>query len=1012
MRTKAVSFLVFALTLSSVGAVRGNEPTKDEPLKLVSVEVEPSEIVLDGRWSSHALLITGQFSDGTVRDLTSEAELKPADAAVVRIDQAGTITPVADGETTISVVAKVGDSSVDAEAHVTVKNSADDSTYFLRDVIPLISHLGCNTAQCHGSATGKGGLKLSMFGADPGLDFESLTRSAEGRRINRVEPAKSLFLLKATASIEHKGGQIVQPDSVQYRMLASWVVQGARLDAEQGPELVSIEVLPEKHVFRKGDTRRLLATAIFSDGTRRDATPYAFFQSSETEVATVDRAGQVKVDGYGQATIIVSYMRRFAVVRIVVPQPLSSPFPEVAANNEIDELVFAKLKELGIPPSETCSDPVFLRRVYLDVTGTLPTVDEARAFHADTDPQKRSKLIDRLLESGEFADFWALKWGDLFRVKSEYPSNLWPNAVQAFHRWVRDSIFNDKPYDQFAKELITASGSNFRSPPANYYRAFLKREPQNLSEVTALVFMGARVGCARCHAHPSEEWTFDDGVRMAAFFAQVKYKATREWKEEIVYINPRQTMRHPRTSEVVVPKFLSGDVPELAEGEDPRARFAQWLIAPENPWFARNIVNRVWFWLLGRGIVHEPDDLRSTNLPENEALLEYLEKELVSNQYDLKHVYRLILNSRTYQLSSKTHQFNQNDVAHFSHYQPKRLGAETLLDAIGQVTERWDTYRSRIPEPFVVMPQAYRATHLADGSIDLPFLQLFGRPPRDTAYESDRDLNLFMRQTLHLLNSSDVQNKINASARVRRLINEVKEDPKVIEELYLATLSRYPTEEDGKRIADYMAGKGKTVPQEVEAAKEAADEVLAKIRQRLQDANAQYEAADKAAKDAEAAAARAKAAVPVAVAAQTNAQNDANSKRRQADEAKKKLDDLNANPPPSADTVAAATSAYQAADKAAGEAATVAENAKADADKARTAQTVSEKAAAENRKSADEAKVARDKLVADDKAAAAKVAEADRKFNAAKAALKPRRDHAIQDLLWALFNTKEFVFNH
>ena len=680
-----------------------------------------------------------------------------------------------------------------------------DPVDFVQHVMPLIHNLGCNVTECHGSQAGRGGLRLSMFGAGPKHDFVVLTKSAGGRRVNKVEPLKSLLLLKATASISHKGGQKVQPGSPEYGLLASWIAQGARWGDENAPVLVSIKVSPEEQTLQKDGTQQLSVTAVFSDGAEQDVTSSARYQASEGGVAAVDNKGAVKAVNFGQAAIAVDYMRQFDVVRIVVPQPLPSPFPEVAANNKIDELVLAKLKELGIPPSELCADQVFLRRVYLDVIGTLPTADEVRAFLSDSDPRKRSKLIDHLLDCEEFADYWALKWGDLFRIKSEFPSNLWPNAVQAYHRWVRDSIARNKPYDQFARELLTSSGSNFREPPTNYYRAFLKRDPQSIAEVTALILMGSRIGCARCHAHPDESWTLDDSVGLAAFFAQLRFKSTTEWKEEIVYVNPRQTMRHPTTGETVPPKLLDGEVVELEPGQDPRAVFAEWLTSAENPWFARSIVNRTWFWLLGRGIIHEPDDLRSTNPPTNPALVEYLEQELTGHDYDLKHIYRLILNSRTYQLSSKANELNRSDEAHFSHYYVKRLGAETLLDAIGQVTERWDTYRSIIPEPFVLMPQGFRATHLADGSIGLPFLELFGRPPRDTAFESDRDLELSMRQTLHLLNSSDVQNKINASPRLRRFFTEKKSDAEIIEEIYLSTLSRFPNDEDKQKVTDYIA---------------------------------------------------------------------------------------------------------------------------------------------------------------------------------------------------------------
>ena len=799
------------------------------------------------------------------------------------------------------------------------------AVYFTSDVMPLINRLGCNLSKCHASAAGKAGFKLSMFGADPELDYAALAKASAGRRVDPVEPTKSLFLLKATAAIQHGGGKRIEPGSPEYQLLAAWVAGGMRYRDEDAPELVGIQVAPGEQLLEKGKTLQLRVKAVYSDGSEKEATSDAAYTSSDAQVAAVADGGKVTAKGFGQATIVVNYMRRFGTVRILVPQPLPTPFPDVKPHNRIDELVLAKLKKLGIPPSDVCLDEHFLRRVYLDAIGTLPTPDEVRAFLADRDPQKRSKLIDRLLASNEFAEFWALKWGDLFRIKSEYPSRLWPNAVQAYHRWVRDSIAHNKPYDQFVTELLTSSGSNFRVPPVNYYRAFLNRQPQTLGEVTALVFMGARIGCARCHAHPDERWSLDDNLGMAAFFAQVRYKASREWKEEIVYVNPRATLRHPRTNEIVHPKFLDGEAIEPATDRDLRVVFAQWLTSPDNPWFTRNIVNRVWFWLLGRGIIHEPDDVRSTNPPIHPELLEYLEQELVSHHYDLKHIYRLILNSRTYQAASKANEWNVNDTMHFSHYYVKRLGAETLLDAIGQVTERWDTFRSTIPEPFVVLPTGFRATHLADGSIDLPFLQLFGRPPRDTAFESARDLELSMRQTLHLLNSSDVQNKINASPRLRRLFTEKKSDEEIIEELYLCMLARYPKEAERKRILDYLSGAGKPLPEDVQAQLKAAEAAAARAKAELDRAAAEYEEAEKAAKAAKAAGA---------------------------------------------------------------------------------------KDAPDKRKHADELKARREELAAQQKAAQAKLAEAKRKVEAARAKLKPRRDQAFQDLMWALFNTKEFLFNH
>jgi hypothetical protein len=808
---------------------------------------------------------------------------------------------------------------------------------FLNDVMPLISRLGCNAVACHGAKKGRGGFNLSMFGADPQSDYEALTKTDGGRRVNKVEPLESLFLLKATGSIPHGGKQPLVLGSRQYGVLAAWVARGAPLSHALAPKLVSLELRPPERILETGQTQQLAATAVFSDGSRKDVTGLARFESSDRSVSSVDENGKVQANGYGQAAIVVSYLRQAAVVRILAPQPLGAPFPRLAANNKVDELVYAKWKALGIPPAPLSTDQEFLRRVYLDVTGTLPRAAEARAYLADRDPQKRRKLIDRLLDSEEFADYWAMKWGDLFRMKSEFPNTLWPNAVQAYHRWVRVSIAHNKPYDQFARELLTATGSNFRAPPANFFRAFLKKDPQNVAEAAALTFMGVRIGCARCHGHPTENWTSEDNLGLAAFFAQLKYKSTMEWKEEIVYIDAKQALRHPRTSEIVKPKFLGGQPLELNAGEDARAKFAAWLTSPDNPWFARNMVNRIWFWLLGRGIVHEPDDLRPTNPPENPQLLDYLAGELVGHKYALKHVYRLVLNSRTYQLSAQTSRWNRNDVAHFSHYYVKRLGAETLLDAVSAVTGKWDTYASIIPEPFVILPPAFRATHLADGSVGLPFLELFGRPPRDTAFESERDLQLYLRQTLHLLNSSDVQNKLSASPRLAQLVKDLPDDSRIVDELYLATLSRFPTEQERAKMIEYASSAGRVSADRAPAGQQAAAAALAKVRRQRAKANADVEAAARALKQAEAAIAEAE---------------DADAR---------------------ADAV---------------------------------------QAAAVKRKQAVAARANRDRLPAAEKAALARLAEANKRLDAAKAAAKLRKNQALQDVLWALLNTKEFVFNH
>ena len=546
------------------------------------------------------------------------------------------------------------------------------------------------------------------------------------------------------------------------------------------------------------------------------------------------------------ALLVGAWVPAFAAEAATPAGPVPAQLFDVLANGTpLDALVLQKLKADGIPPSELCPDAVFVRRVFLDTIGTLPTPPEVRAFLADQAPDKRVRLIDSLLTRNEFAEYLGLRWGDLLRVKSEFPSNLWPNAVQAYDRWIRDSFLANKPYDQFVRELLTASGSNFRSPPANFYRAFLERSPQRIAENVALLFMGLRLdgksGLSEAQV-----------LGLSAFFAQLGYKNTDEWKEEIVFFNPAGKLVDAKTQAAVSPTVPAGRPPRLAPDTDPRIAFADWLTSPANPWFARCMANRVWYWLLGRGIVHEPDDMRPANQPWSPALLAYLEKELSGHQYDLKHVYRLILNSKTYQLSAKPNPWNVADTAGFSHYRIRRLDAEVLLDAINQVLGTGEKYSSEIPEPFTFLPFDQRAIALADGSIESTFLELFGRPPRNSSFESERTAMPSVFQAQHLLNASHIQKKIEQSLVIRQLatgqkidkpklgvnngaglgkgqnggkgkgkgkggknaeeivpggvkkplvLTAAEESPRLVEMLYLRILSRFPTATE-KRVAE------------------------------------------------------------------------------------------------------------------------------------------------------------------------------------------------------------------
>ncbi len=471
----------------------------------------------------------------------------------------------------------------------------------------------------------------------------------------------------------------------------------------------------------------------------------------------------------------------------------------LVSHGAIDDLVFARWKQLGIQPANPASDAAFFRRAYVDVLGTLPTAKEAADYLADKDPNKRAALIDRLLARDEFPEYCAMKWSDLLRVKAEFPINLWPNAAQAYYHWILTSLRANQPYDRFVRDMLTESGSNFRNPPVNFYRAMQNHEPAGIAQTVALTFMGVR----------ADKWPKDRLDRMAAFFSNVGYKHTGEWKEEIVFFDPNPHPPKSADSPAAKPAapapasltFPDGAEIRLAPDQDPRQVFADWLISPKNPWFARAIVNRIWYWLDGRGIVHEPDDIRPDNPPANPELLAYLEKELIASKYDLKHIYRLILNSSVYQLSSIPRSDKPEAAANFAFYPLRRLDAEVLIDALCQISGLGESYTSSIPEPVTFMPDNQRAIALPDGSIGSSFLELFGRPSRDTGMESERNNRLTDAQRLNLLNSTQIQRKIQQGPKVQALMRDFRNPRELVNQLYLTVLSRNPTDDEWKEVA-------------------------------------------------------------------------------------------------------------------------------------------------------------------------------------------------------------------
>ncbi|MDP6637093.1 MAG: DUF1553 domain-containing protein [Phycisphaerae bacterium] len=470
-----------------------------------------------------------------------------------------------------------------------------------------------------------------------------------------------------------------------------------------------------------------------------------------------------------------------------------------SASARIDRVVLSGLGELKIPTSKVCTDAVFVRRVYLDMIGTIPTAAEARAFLADKSSDKRSALIEQLFKRSEFSDYWANKWSDLLRVKAEFPINLWPNAAQAYHHWIRTGIKENKPYDKFVREILTSSGSNFRVPQVNFYRALQSKEPEAFAQTVALTFMGAR----------ADKWKKDRLAGMAVMFSQIGFKKTAEWKEEVVYFDSLKAAKNAASGALKKAVFPDGTPAGLTESKDPRVVFANWLTKPTNPWFTRNIVNRAWYWLQGRGIVHEPDDIRATNPASNPKLLVLLQRELIASKYDMKHLFRIILNSKTYQRSAIPASKHPKAEALFAHYPIRRLDAEVLIDALCQITGTTETYSSLIPEPFTFIPEDCRSIALPDGSITSPFLEMFGRPPRDTGLESERNNKPTGAQRLHLLNSSHIRNKIERSKKLQAAMRYTKGKPsQAISTLYLTILSRYPTADEFEIIREYAQSQG------------------------------------------------------------------------------------------------------------------------------------------------------------------------------------------------------------
>jgi hypothetical protein len=691
----------------------------------------------------------------------------------------------------------------------------DEPVSFRNDVMAVLSRAGCNQGTCHGNFNGKGGFRLSLRGQNPTLDYLTLTRGMLARRLNTQQPESSLVLEKATATVPHEGGRRFPLDSDEYRILRHWIIHGLPADGPGSPTLQKLVVAnPERFLVQPEVETAIKAQALFSDGSKRDVTRLACFESTNPAI-DVSADGVVRSSLPGETTIVVRYLQLQTTVRLAfVPERPAFAWARPVAVNAIDEHVFARLQKLRMNPSELCSDPVFLRRAYLDLVGLPPSAAQARHFLDDNRLDKRARLIDEQLERPEFAGWWALKWSDLLRNEEK---QLDKKGVRAFYDWIRGSIAANKPLNEFARELIAARGSTYVEPPANFYRAL--REPDTRAEAAAQVFLGIRMQCAKCHNHPFDQWTQQDYHRFTALFARVKYRILENKRkdsfdshefagEQIVFVDLEGEHQDPLTKQALQPRFLGADTPPLGPWSDRLMMLADWVADPKNPFFARTQVNRVWYYLMGRGIVDPDDDFRVSNPPVNPELLDALTKDFIAHRFDLKHLIRTIMNSRTYQVASHPNGTNGADVANFSHVVPRSLQAEQLLDAIAQATG--------VPLKLDGLPSGTRAGQMPGGGVALRgkavgeadrFLRLFGKPERLLSCDCERSDDATLAQALQLLTGRLLNTAlVQPNNRLGELMKAGKSNREILDQLYLTTVCRFPADTERQGLLTRLDG--------------------------------------------------------------------------------------------------------------------------------------------------------------------------------------------------------------
>ncbi|QGJ68941.1 Organization of cell wall [Planctomycetales bacterium 10988] len=801
---RSLSIIGIFLLLISLSGVNAKEVVNKDNQQTSSLLVLPETVHLDHPSASQRLIVQ-RTQNNQVLEQQKDVIWQSLDESIVTVEN-GLIKPVSNGRATILITK----GTQTAEVEVTVTGMKETISWNFRNhVLPILAKNACNSGACHGALAGKGGFRLSLRGYDPKSDHFNITQQSRGRRIELSDPGRSLLLTKPTGLIPHKGGLRLKEGSQDYQIIADWISQGASAPADSDPNIVEVKVFPKNVTLQKGDEQQILVQAVYSDGRIEDVTRWAKFSSADESVAMVNESGEVSVIGAGEGAIVVWFSSQIALTRVTSPydQKINqSVYQESPRRNFIDELVLQKLEELNIPPSGRADDTTFIRRAYLDTIGTLPTPAEVKKFIEDTNPNKRDVLIDYLLNTPEFVTYWTYRWSDVLLVNGTL---LRPEPLKIYYEWIRGHVKANTPWDEMVREIVTAQGSSVENGATNFYA--LHQDPENMTENVSQAFLGLSIACAKCHNHPLEKWTNDQYYAMANLFSRVRAKG---WGGDgrngdgirTLYVAPSGELLQPLTGKPQPPTPLDGEPLPFDSTQDRRIHLANWLTSPENPYFSKAITNRIWANYFGVGLVEQVDDLRLSNPASNEELLTAASEYLIEKDFNLKALMKAILQSETYQRSSLPLEENISDKRFYSHYYPKRLMAEVLLDAICQVTEIPNTFDEILMpggdrKETDFYPKGTKALELYDSAVDSYFLKTFGRNTRQITCECERSNEPTMVQVLHLSNGTTINEKIQSEqSRVQQYLNENYTNDEIIDEVFLLGLARYPTPQEEKQL--------------------------------------------------------------------------------------------------------------------------------------------------------------------------------------------------------------------